>query len=414
MIAAFINGKIFGFAVFSAESLCSIAINEPLSLSTAIRKMKFLKASINAEYSLTKVLVYTAPSTSKTSTSDVHEIDHKVHIPLFITVIASNGDLLAGPIGTTSSLQIESITNIQELLNASSPIYQMKCIDVALLNSSMKGPSSCSISPEMCTGIALFSGGFLAIIDISTGAIMRSLRLNLLSPSRISLLSANRHSAPVLEWQATLIGIETNNKTMEGTNLFVLLHKSACHDKSVLLQLGACNTSTSCIDSTSPPTDTIFCKQHPSSGGRSSSSTILGRTTSDALWRSISSILRGLNNDVTLPVQPCSDNSETSVTFLTGRILNLKMIAQECEGSLSYEKELNPFDVEELLDRSLETMTSLRSSGEIIGLLKALFVCVYDPPDMFLDRALQAAKVTLLSLCCSSTISSLHAGGGML
>lgn len=390
--------------------MCSIAISEPQSLSATIRKMKFLKASINAECPLSKVFVYAAtPVTSETSSGDVLGMEQKGRIPLFITVIASNGDLLVGPIGTTSELQIDSIRDIQGLLNASSPVYQMKCIDVALLDPSIIGPSSSSPTPKSCTGIALFCGGLLALVDLSTGNILRILRTNLPSASRISLVSShsfssreNRHSAFEIEWQATVVGIETEGKVTAPTNLFTLIHKPSCHDKAALLQLGCCHTSTPGIDSSSPATDTIFCKQLTENG--SSDSIIIGRNIADAVWSTVSSVLSGLNDDVT-PVLPSSDSSsDTSLTFLVGRILNLKMTAEECEGSLSCGKEspINPFGVEELLDLSLEMMTSLRSSGEINALLKALFVCVSDPPDMFLDRALHAAMVSMLVMFVDS------------
>lgn len=390
--------------------MCSIAINEPQSLSAAIRKMKFLKASINAEYPLSKVFVYAAtPVTSETSSGDVLGMEQKGRIPLFITVIASNGDLLVGPIGTTSELQIESIPNIQGLLNASSPVYQMKCIDIALLDPSIIGPSSSSATPESCTGIALFCGGLLALVDLSTGNILRILRTNLPSASRISLVSGhgpssseNRPSASELEWQATVVGIETEGKVTAPTNLFVLIHKPSCHDKSAVLHLGCCHTSTPCIDSSSPATDTIFCKQLTENG--SSDSIIICRNIADAVWSTVSSVLSGLNDDVTPILPPSGDSSDTSLTFLVGRILNLKMTAEECEGSLSCGKEspINPFGVEELLDHSLKMMTSLRSSGEINALLKALFVCVSDPPDMFLDRALRAAMVSIFVIFVDS------------
>jgi hypothetical protein len=377
--------------------MCKIAISEPQLLSATIRKMKFLKASINAEYPLSKVFVYAAtPVTSETSSGDVLGMEQKGRIPLFITVIASNGDLLVGPIGTTSELQIESIPNIQGLLNASSPVYQMKCIDVALI-----GPSSSSPTPKSCTGIALFRGGLLALVDLSTGIILKVLKTNLPSASRISLVSGhgpssseNSSSASESEWQATVVGIETEGKVTATTNLFILIHKPSCHDNSAVLQLGCCHTSTPCIDSSSPATDTIFCKQLTESGD--SDSVIIGRNIADAVWSTVSSVLSGLNDDVT-PVLPSSDSSsETSLTFLVGRILNLKMTAEECEGSLSCGKDspINPFGVEELLDHSLDMMTSLRLSGEINALLKALFVCVSDPPDLFLDRALHAATVS--------------------
>jgi hypothetical protein len=410
LIAVFQNGKIFGIADFSGESVCSIAINEPQSLSAAIRKMKFLKASINAEYPLSKVFVYAAtPVTSETSSGDVLGMEQKERIPLFITVIASNGDLLVGPIGTTSELQIKSIPNIQGFLDASSPVYKMKCIDVALLDPSILGPSSSSPTPKSCTGIALFCGGLLALVDLSTGSILRVLRTNLPSASRISLVSShgsssieNRPSASELEWQAMVVGIETEGKMIGPTNLFVLIHKPSCHGKSAVLQLGCRHTSTPCIDSSSPATDTIFCKRLTESGG--SDSIIIGRNIADTVWSMVSSVLRGLNDDVT-PVLPSSgDSSETSLTFLVGRILNLKITAEECEGSLSCGKEspINPFGVEELLDLSLEMMTSLRSSGEINTLLKAHFLCVSDPPDMFLDRALRAATVSMIDMFLDS------------
>ena len=407
-MAVFQNGKVFGIADFAAESICNIAINEPQSLSAAIRKMKFLKAGIKAVYPLMKVFVHASPYiATETSNGDVLERDHEGHTPLFITVITSNGDLLVGPIGTTSALQIESIPKIKGLLNASSPTYQMKCIDVALLNSSMVGPSSCANPPESCRGIALFSGGLIAIVDLSAGTVISTLRINLPSAKRISLLSSrasfsgtNSHSTPESEWQATAFGIEAKGEQTESTNLFVLIHKSTCHDKAVVLQLGSDGTSTSCIDSSSPPTDTLFCKQSTDSG--SNSSTILGRNISDAVWDCISTILRGLNDDVTpLPLlQPCHDNSETSLMLLTGRILNLRMSVQEAsEGSIPCKNHSNPFGVEELLDRSSEVMTSLHSSGEILVLLKALFVCVYDPPDMFLDKVVEAATVSMSVMC---------------
>lgn len=399
-MAVFQNGKVFGIADFSAESICNIAINEPQSLSATIRKLKFLKAGIKAEYPLMKVLVYTtAYIATETSNGDVLERDHEVPTPLFITIITSNGDLLVGPMGTTSASQIESIPKFQGLLNASSPIYQMKCIDVALLNSSIVEPSSCAIAPESCRGIALFSEGLIAIVDLSAGTVISTLRINLPSATRISLLSSRASlSTPESEWQATAFGIETKGEQAESTNLFVLLHESTCHDKPVVLQLGSDGTSTSCIDSPSPPTDTVFCKQSTDSG--CSRSTIFGRNISTAVWSCISTILRGLNDDVTPLLQPRHDNSESSLMFLTGRILNLKMSVQEgSEGSIPCKNDSNPFGVEELLDRSLEVMTSLHSSGEILVLLKALFVCVYDPPDMFLDRAVEAAMVSMFVLC---------------
>ena len=405
-MAVFQNGKVFGIADFAAESICNIAINEPQSLSAAIRKMKFLRAGIKAEYPLIKVLMHISPYiATETSNGDVLERDHEGHTPLFITVITSNGDLLVGPIGTTSALQIESIPKIKGLVNAPSPTYQMKCIDVALLNSSIAGPSSCANPPESCRGIALFSGGLIAIVDLSAGTIISTLRINLPSANRISLLSSrasfsstNSHSTPESEWLAAAFGIETKGEQAESTNLFVLLHKSTCHDKPVVLQLGSEGTSTSCIDSSSPPTDTVFCKQ--STDSNSSSSTILGRKISNAVWNCISTILRGLNDDATTLLQPCHDNSETSLMFLIGRILNLRMsVQEESEVSIPCKNYSNPFGVEELLDRSLEVMTSLHSSGEILVLLKALFVCVYDPPDMFLNKVVEAATVSMFVMC---------------
>lgn len=390
--------------------MCSIAISEPQSLSAAIRKMKFLKASINAEHPLSKVFVYAAtPVTSETSSGDVLGMEQKGRIPLFTTVITSNGDLLVGPIGTSSELQIESIPNIQGLLNASSPVHQMKCIDIALLDPSIIRPSSSSPTPKSCIGIALFCGGLLALVDLSTGNILRILRTNLPSASRLSLVSShgsssseNRYSASELEWQATIVGIETEGKVTAPTNLFVLIYKPSCHDKSAVLQLGCCHTSTPCIDSSSPATDTIFCKQLTESGG--SDTMIIGRNIADAVWSIVSSVLSGLNDDVTALLPSSGGSSETSLTSLVGRILNLKMTAEECEGSLSCGKEspINPFGVEELLDHSLEMMTSQRSSGEIHAMLKAIFVCVSDPPAMFLDKALHAATVSLFVMFVDS------------
>lgn len=389
----------FGIADFSAEAIATLAVSDPTMLTATIRKLKFLKSHLITEFPLRRAAVYSLFD----SQSDIKNADH----PLCIVLIDNHGQLFNCPIGSTSALQCGSLVTLQDDSNTS-PIRQT-CLDVALLDYGTSGIPNRNGEKEEDKdvtahklAIALYAGGTLCILSLNAICVLRTFRLDLEhSPvTRISLLSpfvdfqskstvVTRHQSTSV-WGAVVVGVESVTNIGRATSLFTLLHNTRTETEFLALQLGACDMLTQNIIPTSTPGNCIFATSKEKSGSEVS----VGYRISENVENCVASILHGLETDGS------SGESSSEHSAILGPIIGriLRLSCTNLQGneydSDARDLEVNPFDVEEILDLSLESMTSLSSCGEVGCLLNVLLVCVYDPPEGFIDKMIDAAEVS--------------------
>lgn len=412
LIAVFENGKVFGIADFSAEAIANLAVNDPTMLTATIRKMKFLKADLTAESPLRRATVYSLPD-SQLSIRVVDNSQHckNVEHQLNIVLIDCEGRLFNGPIGSLSALQSGNLVNFQD--DSDPSLSQQTCLDVVILdygtcaihnkegeNKSANGAAAQKLA------LALYSNGCLRILSLSTNCVLRTFRLDLEHSltTRISVLSpaedfefpisGDPQQRPVSMWRAVVVGIETSCESGRITNLLSLLHNTRTRTEFIALQLGACDTLSKDIIPTFPPSDYLFA----ASVEKNATDVAIGFRINENVRNCVASIIHGLDTNES----PKESSPENSVILgvLIGRILRLS--AASLHGNDKYsvvrDSEINPFDVEEILDRALELMTSLNSCGEVAVLLNVLIVCVCDPPKGFIDKAVSTAQVSQRSI----------------
>jgi hypothetical protein len=404
LIAVFENGKVFGIEDFSAEKICSLAANEPNSLSVAIRTMKFLKSSLAVDFPLTKAVVYAGSSRQASSDEGSTCSETKVvDIPLSIALISGTGDLLTCNIGSTTALQNAAPTSVlRGVTKVESNVGNIGCIDMAILpflqNRTGLG-SGCGILA------ALHADNSLSLIDLSSSVILRRIRLdsNCSSSTRISLVSSVISSQEESEWSGVIVGLEISSNS--GTaNQMISIIKSA-HNKNAIIavKLGMCDEMSEDSMPSSVPGDILFqTRRKNCTGGKGGYTT--GYTLTDSMYSCVNSIIKGMDTENVF-IDDCAaivadDVSCTPLHVLVGRIIRLSLgpCGGDGEGdgdSAANSHLLNPFGAEELLDQALETMTSLNKCGEIGVVLNALIVCVSDPAAGFIDRAVATAEVRI-------------------
>jgi hypothetical protein len=421
LIAVFENGKVFGIEDFSAEKICSLAANEPNSLSVAMRKMKFLKSSLAVDFPLSKAAVYIGPSRQASSIERSTCAETKVvEVPLSIALISGAGDLLTCSIGSTAALQNATPTSIlKELKKSQSYLSNIGCIDMAILPFSQNRTeigSGCGILA------ALHTDNSLSLIDLSSSVILKMIRLDSYysSATRISLVSSvippdtaprtvpNKDSASSQEeseWSSVIIGLEISSNV--GTSNQIISIISSTHNKNSILavKLGMCDEMSEDYISSSLPGDIVFQAGRKNCTGGTGGYTT-GYTLSDSMYSCVNSITKGIDtrdvpsDDSAVSPIVTDDVSCTALHVLVGRIMRLSIGACNGDGegegdvgSAANSHLLNPFGAEELLDQALEMMTSLSTCGEIGVVLNTLIVCVSDPAAGFVDRAIATAEV---------------------
>lgn len=427
LIAVFENGKVFGIEDFSAEKICCLAANEPNTLSVAMRKMKFLKASLAVDFTLSKAVVYIGPSKQASGDDESTCSESKVaDIPLSIALISGTGDLLACSIGNTTALQNATPTSIlMKSKNGKSILHIARCIDIAMLpflQVKTDLGSACRVLA------ALHADNSLSLIDLTSSTALQRIRFDSYysSATRISFVSSviapvtdsGRRSQEESEWSGIIIGLEISSDIGTLTQIISIVRST--NDKNALLavKLGECDEMNENLVSSSLPGDIVFQSGRKNCAGDTGRCTT-GHALTDSMLSCVSSIIKGMDIEDDSVVSPVltDDVSCTALHVLVGRIMRLSIGACEDEGegegeSASRNHLLNPFGAEELLDQALETMTSLNTCGEIGVVLNALIICVADPAVGFIDRAIAAAEVrihrnTPLCVLISSLILSI-------
>ena len=435
LIAVFENRKVFGIAQFCVDKICHLALNEPSSLSGAIRKMKFLKCDLPGNLPIQRAEVYHTPSLSLEK-HDHHEItfnskDNKdisaattFTTSLSIAMLDSGGDLYVGSIGSTDLLICRNLTHIiiknedHSIFLYRSPESQRdRILDVAIVNfptsTATVGDDGAraSNSESLLLAIALYSNNIIAVIDLRENTIIQTFPSNVNGASKICMISpvnlSPKSVGDKVDWSATIFGVQSVSTYGTRTNLFALLFKVKCTKEMLMLRLGSADS----FDEThqmkldagftptvtiSPPSNLIF--RFHTVGERCFLS---GTKIPDALHFCVRSVVTGLvhssENSECLYADDVEgkrgDGAEESrIHQLLGKLIQLSL-TESMENNSGGNSIHNPFGVEELLDMALLRMTSLQTCGEVSTVVSALFLFVVDPPVGFLYRAIDVAEV---------------------
>lgn len=462
LIAVFENGKVFGIADLSVDSICHLAHNEPSALSGAIRKMKFLKCELSGNFPIRRAEVYHTPTLSSDrynkkkseEGADDRQIASKdvILTSLSIAIIDSAGDLFVGSIGSVAFLDSRNLTQVTMKTNyydsIQRQILEMKnnrILDIAIIDSAVsalvrggsRAPPSKSKSSLMA--MALCSNGTVVIIDLEKKSVTKTFSLNIPQATKICIMSAvHLPSAAVTdllvaagdsdktEWSAIIFGLQASATHGTSTNIFVLLRTISLNAENLLLRLcgadslhesqqielnvqrsiniqrgteedlqveGQSQGQASFITS-SAPGDFLF-RFFTENG----SSFLSGTKVAAAAHSCVRCIINGLTDssensehlDIDKVEGEREDGDDSSVHTLLGKIICLSLTDNKCEAEGSTVQ--NPFGVEELLEGALEKMISLHTCGQVAAIVNALFLCVVDPPEGYLYRAIDAAEV---------------------
>ena len=432
LIAVFENRKVFGIAQFCVDKICHLALNEPSSLSGAIRKMKFLKCDLPGNLPIQRAEVYHTPSLSLEK-HDHHEItfnskDNKdisaattFTTSLSIAMLDSGGDLYVGSIGSTDLLICRNLTHIiiknedhRNFLYRSPESQRDRILDVAIINSPTSTTTDgarASNSESLLLAIALYSNNIIAVIDLRENTIIQTFPSNVNDASKICMISpvnlSPKSVGDKVDWSATIFGVQSVSTDGSRTNLFALLFKNKCTKEILMLRLGSANSfdethqmklgagSTPTV-TMSPPSNLIF--RFHTVGERYF---LAGTKIPAALHFCVRSVVTGLlyssEHSESLYADDVGgkrgDGGEESLIYqLLGKLIQLSL-ADSMENDTGGNSIHNPFGVEELLDMALKRMTSLQTCGEVSTVVSALFLFVVDPPLGFLYRAIDVAEV---------------------
>ena len=439
LIAIFENGKIFGIADFSVETICHLALHEPGALSAAIRKLKFIKCNLTAELPISRAVVYNVPNSSTTSKREIDSNEAEstgkkiAETSLSIATIDAKGRLLFGSIGTTSALLSGSLSAIKETslssLSAHSAPKSNKCLDIAIINfeSSMDaadggdGGDADSDCESDVIALVLYSDGTVAVIEALKNVTLRTFHLDIPSPVRISIINTVRPSPPCPSlttvndsksgWEGVIFGIQIAAPCRVSTNMYALLIDLEAPQESISLRLGplgpfssvepASAAESEFLVASSPPGDCLFTTRTDGEGY-----VLTGRGVSDGLCSCVKYILAGLTDqsdsegksDLVVATSEADGCDYSHPSTLIGKLLSLSL-SSDYTDSARTSTDQNPFRVEELLEDALN-MSSLRCCGDVASVLNVLYYSVQDPPAGFLARLSDAAEVTIFRALC--------------
>jgi hypothetical protein len=424
LIAVFANGKVFGIADFSVETICHLALNDPSALSTAIKKLKFLKCNLDGDFPFIKALIYETPSLEKGMSKEIEHDNFNSGILLSIIMIDSKGILLQGSIGTTALLQNNPLTKIcHDLLTKPDsklcypiPIQSLHkeggCLDIAIKPSNItdlvtENLNNTNIVPPMIA-IALYIDSSIAMINLSDNSISKVIYLNISSPLKILLIRnmsypKERNTEGFLG-DACILGIQSKSEETNAISLFALLNDKD-DSQYYSYQLSSNMVPTNHIGTfnflnLSIPGD-LFLTIESYTGGNSVLSVL---EISDEVDRCIHGIIAGLLLKDGNVKRDNHINEEISASILIGKI-DLILFTL-IESSDDEEDQSNPFREQEIIDQKsqekyaeiiLENIPLLKSCGEIGAVLNALFR-VQNPPEDFIDKMMIVAEVILFWL----------------
>jgi hypothetical protein len=363
LIAIFGNGKIFGIADFSVETICHLALNDPSALSTAIKKLKFLKCNVDGDFPFIKALIYDTPTLKKGMSKEIEHDDFNGGILLSIIVIDSKGFLSQGSIGTTALLQNNPLTKIcydlltkrdHSVLCYPIPIQSLykECLDIAIKPSVItdlvtEDLNNTNIVIPMIA-IALYIDSSIVILNLSDNSISKVIYLNMSSPLKILLIrnmsypkERNTEGFDICLGDASVIGIQSKSTEINAISLFALLNDkddSQYYTYQLSSNMIPTNHTFNFLNLSIP--GDLFLTIESYTGGNSVLSVL---EISDDVDSCIYGIITGLllNDDNVKRNNPNHINEEISASILIGKIQMILFTLIESSGD--EEEQSNPF-----------------------------------------------------------------------
>ena len=409
------------------DLICQSAKVEPNALAGALRKLKFIKCNLSADFPVLRAVVFQARSALGPDETSEIDIENVQGTALAIAVLNNNGQILVGSIGSTLALVSGPLALVRDSSHELPSLEDKKCLDIA----EVTFDDVTTASATSITAIALYSSSTVAVVDLTKKIILQIFCMNCPPFGRISAVAAipsGSHNGSSVDnqskWKAVIISVWplscSGGAGGGGVNaeMFVLLSDASSKNDSLLLQLGTDTTNFSTRGNTegefcqtmSPPGDCQF-----SSHNDGQLHHLQGRRVSDNLISSVADIIRGLEVGINHTVDRKFDVEliGSNAYILLGQILSLSISqmlgAGDCVGGEKNEFENENDDAvqryqrlsvqdavwtAELSNYALIMMSNLNSCGQVAAILNALFLCDRDFPPDYLERTLVAADVS--------------------